>query len=100
MIWLFRILRLEDGSGFEIKDKWDKVREHAAAVLAGLMKGEDGELSKDFRERAYSEATKLQKRRKQRNATGGPSIASIHDRVLALAAYLERSERFIYRRTT
>lgn len=43
-----------------------QVREHAAAVLAGLMKGEDGELSKDFRERAYSEATKLQKRRKQR----------------------------------
>ncbi|GKD51072.1 hypothetical protein Tco_1280048, partial [Tanacetum coccineum] len=24
------------------------VREHGAAVLAGLMKGEDGELSKDF----------------------------------------------------
>ncbi|GJX86577.1 proteasome activator subunit 4 [Tanacetum coccineum] len=64
----------------------NQVREHAAAVLAGLMKGEDGELSKDFRERAYSEATKLQKRRKQRNATGGPSIASIHGRVLALAA--------------
>ncbi|KVI02356.1 Armadillo-like helical [Cynara cardunculus var. scolymus] len=43
----------------------NQVREHAAAVLAGLMKGEDGELSKDFRERAYSEALKLQKRRKQ-----------------------------------
>ncbi|PWA43841.1 proteasome activating protein [Artemisia annua] len=91
----------------------NQVREHAAAVLAGLMKGEDGELSKDFRERAYSEAMKLQKRRNKgwshlflylftlviylsvlvitflnlfRNATGGPSIASIHGRVLALAA--------------
>lgn len=62
-----------------------QVREHAAAVLAGLMKGEDGELSRDFRERAYTEAIKLQKRRKQRSS-GGPSIASIHGRVLALAA--------------
>lgn len=44
-----------------------QVRKHAAAVLAGLMKGEDGELSKDFRERAYTEAIKLQKRRKQRS---------------------------------
>ncbi|GJV22627.1 proteasome activator subunit 4 [Tanacetum coccineum] len=50
-----------------------RVRGHAAAVLAGLMKGKDGELSKEFRERAYSTATKLQKRRK-------------HSRVLALAA--------------
>lgn len=45
-----------------------QVREHAAAVLAGLMKGDDGELSKDFRERAYSEAMKLQKRRRQRSS--------------------------------
>nr|GEW09024.1 putative retrotransposon Ty1-copia subclass protein [Tanacetum cinerariifolium] len=41
-----------------------KVRDHAAAVLTGLIKGEDGEL----------------------NATIGPSIAYIHGRVLALAA--------------
>lgn len=92
-----------------------QVREHAAAVLAGLMKGEDGELSKNFRERAYNEATKLQKRRKQRSffidftkfqsfipskqdssscfllyffrsSSSGPSIASVHGCVLALVA--------------
>lgn len=70
-----------------LTDNQVEVREHAAAVLAGLMKGEDGELSKDFRERALSEATKLQKRRKQRSSSSsGPSIASVHGRVLALAA--------------
>lgn len=69
-----------------LTDNQVEVREHAAAVLAGLMKGEDGELSKDFRERAYSEALKLQKRRKQRSSSDGPSIASIHGRVLAVVA--------------
>nr|XP_043630941.1 proteasome activator subunit 4 [Erigeron canadensis] len=69
-----------------LTDNQVEVREHAAAVLAGLMKGEDGELSKDFRERAYSEAIKLQKRRKQRNSSAGPSVASIHGCVLSLAA--------------
>ncbi|KAM0029418.1 putative armadillo-like helical, proteasome activator complex subunit 4 domain-containing protein [Helianthus debilis subsp. tardiflorus] len=69
-----------------LTDNQVEVREHAAAVLAGLMKGEDGELSKDFRERAYTEAMKLQKRRKQRSSSGGSSVASIHGRVLALAA--------------
>ncbi|XP_024959219.1 proteasome activator subunit 4 isoform X3 [Cynara cardunculus var. scolymus] len=69
-----------------LTDNQVEVREHAAAVLAGLMKGEDGELSKDFRERAYSEALKLQKRRKQRSSSSGPSIASVHGRVLALVA--------------
>lgn len=43
-----------------------QVRDCAAAVLASLMKGEDGQVSKDFRQRAYSEATKPQKIRKQR----------------------------------
>ncbi|GJX53906.1 proteasome activator subunit 4 [Tanacetum coccineum] len=70
------------------------VRVHTAAILVGLMKGKDGELSKDFCERAYSAATKLQKRRKHRlvssiymiKRNGGPLIASIHGRVLALAA--------------
>ncbi|GJW20737.1 hypothetical protein Tco_0031359 [Tanacetum coccineum] len=71
-----------------------QVRVHTAAVLAGLMKGKDGELSKDFCERAYSAATKLQKRRKHKlvssiymiKRNGGPSIASMHGRILALAA--------------
>ncbi|GKB37548.1 proteasome activator subunit 4-like protein, partial [Tanacetum coccineum] len=69
-------------------------RVHTAAILVGLMKGKDGELSKDFCERAYSAATKLQKRRKHKlvssiymiKRNGGPLIASIHGRVLALAA--------------
>ncbi|XP_071733720.1 proteasome activator subunit 4 [Rutidosis leptorrhynchoides] len=69
-----------------LTDNQVEVREHAAAVLAGLMKGDDGELSKDFRDRAYSEAMKLQKRRRQRSSSGGPSVASLHGRVLALAA--------------
>ncbi|PWA77556.1 Armadillo-like helical [Artemisia annua] len=41
-----------------------QVRDRAAAVLAGLMKGEDGELSNDFHERAYSKARNLHMRRK------------------------------------
>ncbi|XP_076945396.1 proteasome activator subunit 4-like [Bidens hawaiensis] len=69
-----------------LTDNQVEVREHAVAVLAGLMKGEDGELSKDFRERAYTEAMKLQKRRRHRSSSGGSSVASIHGRVLALAA--------------
>ncbi|KAJ0715844.1 putative armadillo-like helical, proteasome activator complex subunit 4 domain-containing protein [Helianthus annuus] len=69
-----------------LTDNQVEVREHAAAVLAGLMKGEDGELSKDFRERAYTEATKLQTRRKRRSSSGNSSVASRHGRVLALAA--------------
>jgi proteasome activator subunit 4 len=43
-----------------------QVREHAAAVLAGLMKGGDEDLAKDFRNRAYVEANIVQKRRKSR----------------------------------
>ncbi|GJW20739.1 beta-1,3-galactosyltransferase GALT1 [Tanacetum coccineum] len=58
------------------------VRVHAAAVLAGLMKGKDGELSKDFCERAYSAATKLQKRRKHKNATVDPSLLQCMVRML------------------
>lgn len=43
-----------------------QVREHAAAVLAGLMKGGDEDLAQDFRHRAYTEASIIQKKRKQR----------------------------------
>ncbi|CAI8596807.1 unnamed protein product [Vicia faba] len=64
----------------------NQVREHAAAVLAGLMKGGDEELAKDFRDRAYVEANIVQKRRKSRNASSGSSVASIHGAVLALVA--------------
>lgn len=43
-----------------------QVREHAAAVLAGLMKGGDEDLAKDFRDKAYTEAAILQRKRKRR----------------------------------
>lgn len=65
-------------------DNQVEVREHAAAVLAGLMKGGDEILAGEFRERAYKEATLILKKRKQRKA--GSSVASVHGAVLALAA--------------
>lgn len=43
-----------------------QVREHAAAVLAGLMKGGDVDLVEDFRKRAYEQAAAVLKKRKQR----------------------------------
>ncbi|KAK7305308.1 hypothetical protein VNO77_43212 [Canavalia gladiata] len=67
-------------------DNQVEVREHAAAVLAGLMKGGDEDQAKDFRDRAYVEANIVQKRRKLRNANSGSSVASVHGAVLALAA--------------
>ncbi|CAL5202430.1 unnamed protein product [Lathyrus oleraceus] len=67
-------------------DNQVEVREHAAAVLAGLMKGGDEDLAKDFRDRAYVGANIVQKRRKSRNASSGSSVASIHGAVLALVA--------------
>jgi proteasome activator subunit 4 len=69
-----------------LSDNQVEVREHAAAVLAGLMKGEDGDLAEDFRARAYKEATNISKKRKQRSSSSSQSIASIHGHVLALAA--------------
>ncbi|XP_062170630.1 proteasome activator subunit 4-like [Alnus glutinosa] len=66
-------------------DNQVEVREHAAAVLAGLMKGGDEDLARDFRNRAYLKANDLQRKRKRRNFSGH-SIASIHGTVLALAA--------------
>ncbi|XP_058114656.1 proteasome activator subunit 4 isoform X2 [Magnolia sinica] len=67
-------------------DNQVEVREHAAAVLAGLLKGGDEDIAKDFRDRAFSEAHSIQKKRKQRNSNSGQSIASTHGAVLALAA--------------
>lgn len=42
------------------------MREHAAGVLASLLKSGDEELSRDFRDRAYSEALSVLRKRKQR----------------------------------
>ncbi|XP_030931449.1 proteasome activator subunit 4-like isoform X2 [Quercus lobata] len=67
-------------------DNQVEVREHAAAVLAGLMKGGDEDLARDFRDRACLKANNLQRKRKQRNLSSGHSIASIHGAVLALTA--------------
>ncbi|CAI0540948.1 unnamed protein product, partial [Linum tenue] len=64
----------------------NQVREHAAAVLAGLMKGGDEDLACDFRERALADASAMQRTRKQQNLRRGQSISSIHGAVLALTA--------------
>ncbi|XP_017980189.1 PREDICTED: proteasome activator subunit 4 isoform X1 [Theobroma cacao] len=69
-----------------LQDNQVEVREHAAGVLAGLMKGGDEDLAGDFRDRAYIEANSIQRRRKTRNANSGHSVASVHGAVLALAA--------------
>ncbi|GMI63857.1 proteasome activating protein 200 [Hibiscus trionum] len=69
-----------------LQDSQVEVREHAAAVLAGLMKGGDEDLARDFRKRAYVEANTIQRSRKTRNRNSGRSVASVHGVVLALAA--------------
>ncbi|KAF3973789.1 hypothetical protein ACB098_06G003200 [Castanea mollissima] len=69
-----------------LKDIQVEVREHAAAVLAGLMKDGDEDLVRDFRDRAYKDAVALQEKRNQRNMSGGQSVGSIHGPVLALTA--------------
>ncbi|XP_050236349.1 proteasome activator subunit 4 [Mercurialis annua] len=69
-----------------LRDNQVEVREHAAAVLAGLMKGGDKDLARDFRDRAYTEANAIQRKKKQRNSKSGQPIASVHGAVLALAA--------------
>ncbi|KAL5981317.1 hypothetical protein ACLOJK_015372 [Asimina triloba] len=62
--------------------KWmETVREHAAAVLAGLLKGGDEDIAKGFHSRAFSVAHSIQKKRKH-----SQSIAYTHGAVLALAA--------------
>lgn len=67
-------------------DNQVEVREHAAGVLAGLMKGGDEDLSRAFRDRSCTEAKLMLKKRKQRNSRSNQSIASIHGAVLALTA--------------
>uniref|UniRef100_A0A0E0LAS8 Proteasome activator subunit 4 n=1 Tax=Oryza punctata TaxID=4537 RepID=A0A0E0LAS8_ORYPU len=62
-----------------------QVREHAAGVLASLMKGIDKDLSKDFRDRSYAQAQRILHTR-QRGAKSGHSVATIHGAVLALTA--------------
>ncbi|KAK9152276.1 hypothetical protein Syun_010585 [Stephania yunnanensis] len=69
-----------------LKDNQVEVREHAAAVLAALMKGGDEDLVRDFRDRAIKEAASIQKRRRKRNSSSSDSVASVHGAVLALAA--------------
>ncbi|KAL8033297.1 hypothetical protein ABFX02_13G151400 [Erythranthe guttata] len=63
-----------------------EVREHAAAVLAGLMKGGDKDLVEDFRRRAYEQAAALIKKRKHRSTVSALPVASVHGSILALAA--------------
>ncbi|XP_038972814.1 proteasome activator subunit 4 isoform X1 [Phoenix dactylifera] len=67
-------------------DNQVEVREHAAGVLASLMKGGDEDLSRTFRDQSYAEAQSILRKRKQRKMASGLSIASIHGAVLALAA--------------
>ncbi|XP_015881496.3 proteasome activator subunit 4 isoform X1 [Ziziphus jujuba] len=67
-------------------DNQVEVREHAAAVLAGLMKGGDEDLAKGFRDKAYKQASNLQRKKKKRNLNSSQSIASTHGAVLALTA--------------
>lgn len=50
------------------------------------MKDGDEDLVRDFRDRAYKDAIALREKRKQRNMSGGQSVASIHGPVLALTA--------------
>uniref|UniRef100_A0A0D9WPL1 Proteasome activator complex subunit 4 C-terminal domain-containing protein n=1 Tax=Leersia perrieri TaxID=77586 RepID=A0A0D9WPL1_9ORYZ len=66
-------------------DSQVEVREHAAGVLASLMKGIDKDLSKDFRDRSYAQAERILHTR-QRAAKSGHSVATIHGAVLALTA--------------
>ncbi|CAE5967104.1 unnamed protein product [Arabidopsis arenosa] len=67
-------------------DSQVEVREHAAAVLAGLMKGGDEDFAADFRDRSYAEANSIQKRRNRRKSSSTQSIAEVHGAVLGLVA--------------
>ncbi|VAI73240.1 unnamed protein product [Triticum turgidum subsp. durum] len=62
-----------------------QVREHAAGVLASLMKGIDKDLSKDFRDRSYAQAQRILDTGR-RTPKSGHSVATIHGAVLALTA--------------
>ncbi|KAG1327349.1 putative Proteasome activator subunit 4 [Cocos nucifera] len=67
-------------------DNQVEIREHAARVLASLMKGGDEDLSRTFRDQSFAEAQSILRKQKQRNLVSGQSIASTHGAVLALAA--------------
>ncbi|VAI85409.1 unnamed protein product [Triticum turgidum subsp. durum] len=66
-------------------DNQVEVREHAAGVLASLMKGIDKDLSKDFRDRSHAQAQSILDTRR-RTPKSGHSVATIHGAVLALTA--------------
>ncbi|KAL1204884.1 Proteasome activator subunit 4 [Cardamine amara subsp. amara] len=67
-------------------DSQVEVREHAAAVLAGLMKGGDEDFAADFRDRSYAEANSIQKKRNRRKSSSTRSVAEVHGAVLGLVA--------------
>ncbi|VVA97480.1 unnamed protein product [Arabis nemorensis] len=67
-------------------DSQVEVREHAAAVLAGLMKGGDEDFAADFRDRSYAEANSIQKKRNRRKSSSTQSVAEVHGAVLGLVA--------------
>lgn len=67
-------------------DSQVEVREHAAAVLAGLMKGGDEDFAADFRDRSYAEANSIQKKRNRRKSSSTQSTAEVHGAVLGLVA--------------
>lgn len=67
-------------------DNQVEVREHAAGVLAGLLKGGAEDIAKDFHARAFEAAVSIQKKRKQRDSNSSQSISSTHGAILALAA--------------
>eukprot|EP01018_Ginkgo_biloba_P025846 Gb_04235 [translate_table: standard] len=69
-----------------LTDNQVEVRELAATVLAGLMKGGKGTVVTAFRESSFREALSLQKRSKTRASKCGPSLSSTHGVVLALTA--------------
>ncbi|KAL9224895.1 hypothetical protein vseg_000877 [Gypsophila vaccaria] len=68
-----------------LADTQVEVREHAAAVLAGLMKSVEDSIAEGFRNRAYEEACAILKKRRQSKKVKY-SVASIHGAVLALTA--------------
>uniref|UniRef100_A0A1J3I7C0 Proteasome activator subunit 4 n=1 Tax=Noccaea caerulescens TaxID=107243 RepID=A0A1J3I7C0_NOCCA len=67
-------------------DSQVEVREHAAAVLAGLMKGGDEDFASDFRDRSYAKANSIQKIGNRRKSSSRKSIAEVHGAVLGLVA--------------
>ncbi|KAL6547028.1 hypothetical protein OROMI_022749 [Orobanche minor] len=69
-----------------LTDNQLEVREHAAAVLAGLMKSGDEDLVEGFRRRAHEQANFVIKKRKNRRMSSTLPMASVHGSILALAA--------------